>query len=133
MTRKQQHEILVEYLRSQPGQTATIRQIHIDTWVNNVPDAAMRARKRGYTIITEKDPTNPKIASYRLVEGTEDYRDGKGTPAKTIQGTAKLRPEGWEVSLEEVEVEVTRDKKGKLLEVHNQPLFPQEPTGREYE
>lgn len=64
---KYQWEILVDYLRANGGR-ATIRQIHMDCYLQNVPDACMRARKHGIKIETVTDPDNPKIASYVLHE-----------------------------------------------------------------
>lgn len=83
MVRKQQHEILVDFLRERGGR-ATIREIHRNCWIQNVPDAAMRARKKGFKITTEKDPVNPKIASYVLHEVS-------GLPVTTSEAQSNFR------------------------------------------
>jgi len=106
MSRKPQYEILVDYLRKHDGK-ATIRDIHIDTWINNVPDAKMQARKKGFNITTEHLHSNKKIASYMLHEfQTVDYRNSEPSPGKTVR-------------IERTEVE--RDEKGRPK---FQPLFP---------
>lgn len=68
MARKPQYLMLVEYLRVQPGNCATIKQAREDLWIQNLQDAAMKARKKGFNITTEYDKDNPKIAYYQLHE-----------------------------------------------------------------
>ena len=69
MSRKPyRYEVLRDYLRKQPGMRATVRQIHVEAWIQNVPDAAMAAKKNGIDIRTEYDEKNPKIAYYVLYE-----------------------------------------------------------------
>lgn len=157
MTRSPQWRILVDALRANP-KGLTIRQLHIDYYLQNTPDAAMQARRKGYKITTEYlDKSNPKIATYVLQERkVVDLRTGWGETKSTtvaVPNSGKLRlvvgtkgevpninllPEKgmvWNVTLEEFEVEVTRDKSGKLKEVHHQPMFPDQPTkgSRAYE
>lgn len=69
MKRKKQYEVLVDLLRSAPNHTMTIREIHVQGYLQNPADAKMRAVKKGFNITTEYlDPSNPKIASYKLHE-----------------------------------------------------------------
>lgn len=68
MPRKKQWEILVSMLKSAPNHSLTIREIHVEGFINNVPDAAMQARKHGINITTEYLHDNPKVASYVLHE-----------------------------------------------------------------
>lgn len=155
--RKKQYEILVEYLREQGGE-ATLRQIHLDCYIQNVYEACRQARKHGYTIETIKDKDNPKIASYKLVEEvrqetnlveagrhtvpeTRTYTDGRlteielGAPVERPQQIPLSMPETREqfISREDnrVQNEKARAERNRNLGL---PMdFPQEPTGREYE
>lgn len=65
--RKPQWELLVEALRKNP-QGLTIRELHVDLYLQNVPDAAMQARRKGFIITTEHLHDNQKIATYKLHE-----------------------------------------------------------------
>lgn len=65
--RKTKWQKLIEYLDKEPDKKATLRDIHQNVWIQNVPDAAKAARKQGYVIETVYDQENSKIASYKLV------------------------------------------------------------------
>lgn len=58
-------EKLVDILTQHP-KGLTIREIHINGWIQNVPDAAKVARGKGHNITTEYLHPNPKIATYVL-------------------------------------------------------------------
>lgn len=99
MARKYQYQILVDMLRAAPGNKLSIREIHVQGWLQNVPDAAMKARKKGFNITTEYEKDNKKIAYYQLREEKtgRDFQDEvlHGTPGdqKNIEDfTGKLFP-----------------------------------------
>lgn len=89
MAREPQWKILVSYLREKGG-NATLRQIHEDCWIQNVPDAKMQAKRKGFDITVENLHPNPKIASYVLHEsipkGAHIEKEGSG-PIKVVQGS----------------------------------------------
>lgn len=64
--RKPQWQLLRDMLYNAPGHALTLREIEIEGYIRNVPDAAMQARKHGVNITTEYLHANPKIASYVL-------------------------------------------------------------------
>lgn len=68
MAREPQYKILTEMLRKAPGNALTLREIHLEGYIQNVADAAMQARRHGINITTEYLHDNPKIASYVLHE-----------------------------------------------------------------
>lgn len=68
MSKKPQWQMLVEYLEQHP-EGRTIKQVREDLWIQNLPDAAMQARRHGRHIETVYLHDNKKIASYRLEKG----------------------------------------------------------------
>lgn len=118
MAKKQRFEVLLDYLREQPGKRATLRQIHVDTWIQNCAEACRQARKKGFNITTEKDPDNQKVSSYVLHEEAKVTWGGKPVPpTKDLVDLTKSKKTG----ALKVEVHKVSKKKWNSMQA---PLFP---------
>lgn len=114
---KQRYEVLLDYLREQPGKRATLRQIHVDTWIQNVPEACRQAKKKGHNITTERDEKNPKVAYYQLHE-EKMFDTGKPVFMANKVETVQLFPtnpnvlrdqDNWRIQNERNEVDRRRN------------------------
>lgn len=86
MAREPQWKVLKEMLQKAPGNALTLREIHLEGYIQNVADAAMQARRHGINITTEYLHDNPKIASYVLHQGKEEEIGDVVYPVTNAEG-----------------------------------------------
>lgn len=96
MRKKPQWQMLVEYLEQHP-EGRTIKQVREDLWIQNLPDAAMQARRHGKHIETVYLHDNKKIASYRLEKGLVGTLYGITTADEINVATGEVTYKHYEI------------------------------------